>query len=327
MPAHIKALKSCEQELAAVDYNTVKRLFVICNLLKDENTYDSFDQLITEMITRQCPEGFFAQFCEVLKQCPQYEKVAQMLVDEYNLQLPDHNPDRYRQVLRTHASCILQEQGDTAARKALQTLADAFNGIQKLYDIIIEMINHAYRHKRPLEQRLSRNIGELQAVKNNLGSHSSKEEIDAAIRTLLTHLQIIVDIVEGALSSWFNAEEIAVCHIFMKYLAEMVNEMDKKTSKSLPELQKKFTQYCKRLENRISYYKNGPLLGKIVRVVGALAFCVGVTCSAWFLLPAALAVGGYCTCEAVGRYFSKEIQSGEKKGEHLVGKTEKASSS
>ena len=58
LPAHIKALKNCEEELAVVDYNAVKRLLVKLELLKDETIYDSFDQLITEMITERCPEDF-----------------------------------------------------------------------------------------------------------------------------------------------------------------------------------------------------------------------------------------------------------------------------
>ena len=317
MPAHIKALKNCEQELAAVDYNAVKRLLVTFKLLKDENTYDSFDQLVAQMITRQCPEDFFVRFCEVLKMCPQYQKIAQMLIDDYTLQLPDQtNPDRYRSVLQSTTRCKLQEETEAIYNKAVEALQDSFSGVQLLCHAIIEMIKQAYQ--RPLEQRLNKCIMELQAIKNNLGPQSSKTEVNDAIRTLLTYLQIIVDIIDDALSSWFNAEEIAVCHAFMKYLADMVNQMDNEVSRSLPKLQKKFNEYCKKLENRIWYFKNGPFIGKLASIVGTLAMCVYAGCNIYLVPIVLVGVGGYCACESIDQYFNKKLESGNTLGKNLI---------
>ena len=301
-----------------MDYNAIRRVLVTWELLKDENTYESFDQLVTEMITRQCPEDFFVRFCEVLKMCPQYQKLAQMLIDEYRLQLPDHNPDRYRLVLQSTTSCKLREGGEAAYNKAIEVLQDTLSGVQMLYHAIIEMIKQAYQ--KPLEQKLSRCIAELQAVKNNLSSQSSDTEVNEAIKGLLNYLQIIVDIIEKALSSWFNAEEIAACHAFMKYLADMINEMQK-DSKALRRLQEKFNKYCKNLENRIWYYKNGPFIGKLATVVGTLAMCL---CSGFhlYLVPILILGGtGLCLCETFNQKFKKELKSGEACAETLINRT------
>jgi len=319
LPAHIKALKSCEEELAVVDYNAVKRLLVKFELLKDENAYESFDQLIAEMITMRCPEDFFVQFCEVLKMYPQYQNLAQMLIDEYKFQLPvQSNSDRYRLVLQLTTSCKLREGGEAAYNKATEILQDTLSGVQMLYHAIIEMIKQAYQ--KPLEQKLSRCINELQAVKNNLSPQSSDKEVNDAIKELLNYLQIIVDIIEKALSSWFNTEEIAVCHIFMKYLADMVNGMQK-DSKALQALQEKFNKYCKDLEKRIWYFKNGPFIGKLASIAGTLAMCVCTGCN-FYLVPIIL-VGGACyySSMAFDQSFKTQLKSGESHAEALISKT------